>query len=380
MIGEDLKKTGRCHFSVAKENFMLALAGFILPKNSPYTKEFSLGYIYLPCRAFANKICIHLLQFNYRIMKMEQFGLIDYWWRLQNPTDPSPCLSKNIKKKKKSEANGRPAEDLKRLTLKDLSGAFVVLIVGYIISLLVLVIERSIGRMKKDYQSNKIAPLQSNIEESKTFEDKKTTTDDPLPETTAGSLTQSDDLKVVFEEKDGGIVVDPRTKPSTDSNLPKMIADLPKTKTSVDFKVLIENIEEEITSVDLGSEPKAHSLPNIVAESPTKNREGEIDKKLIKKVGLDEELTGETIKNSGDLKVLVIDQETDNIQMDDKGIIDSCPKPSSDSTKNPIISDDADDLNAILKEIEENFKMGEDFIPTIKKSTAAETLPNFDKK
>ena len=89
-------------------------------------------------------------------MKMEQFGLIDHWWRQYSPADPKPCLSENIDKKKKDETNG----NRKRLTLKDLSGAFVLLVAGYFLSLLVFIIERSIGRMKKDYNSNKtVAPL-----------------------------------------------------------------------------------------------------------------------------------------------------------------------------------------------------------------------------
>ena len=43
LMMEDLKKTNRCDFATAKEKFLLALAsGFLLQKNSPYTKYFSL--------------------------------------------------------------------------------------------------------------------------------------------------------------------------------------------------------------------------------------------------------------------------------------------------------------------------------------------------
>jgi len=41
LIGSDLKKTGRCYFTIAKEHFTFAMAGIILPKNSPYTEEMS---------------------------------------------------------------------------------------------------------------------------------------------------------------------------------------------------------------------------------------------------------------------------------------------------------------------------------------------------
>ena len=43
IIAEDLKKTGRCDFTIAKENFVSVLVGIVLPKNGPYTEEFSLA-------------------------------------------------------------------------------------------------------------------------------------------------------------------------------------------------------------------------------------------------------------------------------------------------------------------------------------------------
>ena len=41
MIGTDLKKMGKCYFTIAKKDFTFALSGIILQKNSPYTKEIS---------------------------------------------------------------------------------------------------------------------------------------------------------------------------------------------------------------------------------------------------------------------------------------------------------------------------------------------------
>ena len=42
-IGEDWKKTGRCDFAVAKEKFLRTLiSAFAFPKNSAYTKYFTL--------------------------------------------------------------------------------------------------------------------------------------------------------------------------------------------------------------------------------------------------------------------------------------------------------------------------------------------------
>lgn len=75
---------------------------------------------------------------------MEQAGLIDHWWRTYSPADPTPCLpnyiaDKKITPKTKEE---KAAGNRKRLRLKDLSGAFIVLLnAGYILSSLVLVIK-----------------------------------------------------------------------------------------------------------------------------------------------------------------------------------------------------------------------------------------------
>lgn len=91
-------------------------------------------------------------------MKMEEAGLIDYWWRRYCAADPTPCLSENLmkeeQKKNKSERRN------KRLTFKGLSGAFVILFAGYIISCMAFIIECSIAHMRKHYRANKIIPTE----------------------------------------------------------------------------------------------------------------------------------------------------------------------------------------------------------------------------
>lgn len=59
-----------------------------------------------------------------RIMQLHQVGLVDFWTAKSQP-DPHQCLAKGKK------------HALKSLTLSDLSGVFVLLLLGVFVSLLV---------------------------------------------------------------------------------------------------------------------------------------------------------------------------------------------------------------------------------------------------
>jgi hypothetical protein len=66
-------------------------------------------------------------------MDIQAFGLIDYWFN-KNATDF--CL-----KKIERETNNKKTRAKKPLTLKSLSGAFIVLGIGYVLALLAFVSE-----------------------------------------------------------------------------------------------------------------------------------------------------------------------------------------------------------------------------------------------
>ena len=38
-IEEDVRKTGECHFTVAKDKFLPQLLGFVYPKHSPFRRN-----------------------------------------------------------------------------------------------------------------------------------------------------------------------------------------------------------------------------------------------------------------------------------------------------------------------------------------------------
>ena len=70
-------------------------------------------------------------------MRMDETGLLGQWERAKLIGDAIPCLRK-IQKETNDKAIKK---NKKRLTLDSLSGAFLVLGVGYIISLIAFIIE-----------------------------------------------------------------------------------------------------------------------------------------------------------------------------------------------------------------------------------------------
>lgn len=77
-----------------------------------------------------------------RILEMRGNGLIDIWTKWYLP-DVRQCLEKSDKfVRQKSSKAGSP-----RLSLKNLTGSFVVLLVGYLVSLCAFIVEKYRGSM-----------------------------------------------------------------------------------------------------------------------------------------------------------------------------------------------------------------------------------------
>ena len=72
-------------------------------------------------------------------MKIEQAGLAAKWWK-DYGNDPTHCFDK-IKKEMK---NFDTSSVKHRLSLRDLSGAFLILLVGYVVSITTFIFERLI--------------------------------------------------------------------------------------------------------------------------------------------------------------------------------------------------------------------------------------------
>ncbi|XP_046641479.1 ionotropic receptor 93a-like [Daphnia pulicaria] len=127
-IRKDYIKTGKCNFQIAKESFISATASFALPKNSPYTPTINQG-----------------------ILELLQIGLIDHWDTWFRPMPPQ-CNGK--------PPNGNKTKKLSPLSLKNLTGAFLVLLVGLSLSILVFLIEKINSVSKCRSRSRKVNGLQ----------------------------------------------------------------------------------------------------------------------------------------------------------------------------------------------------------------------------
>ena len=86
-------------------------------------------------------------------MKMEGAGLIDFWTK-QWSADPSYCLKKNDQLLMNNNKIAARKEDKKRLTLKGLSGSFVIFAAGSTLAIAAFILE--ICCHKRLFRRNKI--------------------------------------------------------------------------------------------------------------------------------------------------------------------------------------------------------------------------------
>ncbi|EFX82126.1 hypothetical protein DAPPUDRAFT_241224 [Daphnia pulex] len=112
-IRENFEKTGKCSLLIARDSYLTIFAVMALQKNSPYTDAINLG-----------------------LMELQQSGLIDYWDLWFRPM-PRQCQGK-VKNGYKSTDNNQH----RPLSLKNLTGAFIVLTVGISLSLLAFICEK----------------------------------------------------------------------------------------------------------------------------------------------------------------------------------------------------------------------------------------------
>ncbi|EFX87004.1 hypothetical protein DAPPUDRAFT_235850 [Daphnia pulex] len=118
VILENFKKTGKCNLQLGKESLVNVMGSFALTKNSKYTTTVNRG-----------------------LLEIIEAGLIDYWDVMLRPI-PLQCL-KNIGKDSnmlKLKSKKPPA-----LTLKNLTGAFIILLLGFSLSLLAFLCEKIVS-------------------------------------------------------------------------------------------------------------------------------------------------------------------------------------------------------------------------------------------
>ena len=157
IITADLKSTGMCHYTATKETFWGTYVFTALPKNSPYTKSISKGYIYgkiflqspvhllfqLRCSNFWScslnfffpvYIINNIYFLRFRILRLREAGLLSDGVEWGKWSSSSRCMKVN-------ELKGG---NRLSLSLKHLSSPFVILAAGYLLALIVFVSEKII--------------------------------------------------------------------------------------------------------------------------------------------------------------------------------------------------------------------------------------------
>ena len=140
IIAMDRKQTGTCQFTTATD-FWPSHLYFLLPKKSPYTETINRGYINktFSLHILFNSYINYKLQFLFdftSILKMHETGLLEKWKNEFNPVSKECSL---LKKKKIRNP---------QISLKNLTSAFILLLSGICLSILIFVAELIYHRFK----------------------------------------------------------------------------------------------------------------------------------------------------------------------------------------------------------------------------------------
>lgn len=132
---------------------MALASAFLVKKNSPYTEYFNRGLLFkftYTCHYVTEILsCIH-----FRLMQIDESGLIQYWTR-HTESDLSHHCTRKTKMEMKNTNKNKSSK--KPLTLKGLSGAFLILGVGSSLAVAAFIIELIHGYSSK----NKTKPSQN---------------------------------------------------------------------------------------------------------------------------------------------------------------------------------------------------------------------------
>lgn len=141
IINEDYQATGVCHLAIARQSeAMPGSLAWVLPKNIPYSRIFSVGF-----------------------MELHEAGLIDHWteWELMKYKNATYCLQEALKRQQRKAASKKET----KITLKNFSGPFDLLILGYLISFIFFV--REIVHFKVSNYCKKRSSQKITTEENK---------------------------------------------------------------------------------------------------------------------------------------------------------------------------------------------------------------------
>ncbi len=156
-IQEDYRRTGQCRLTIAAKNEDGNLGqGWGMAQASPYREKFNRGYIVL---IFFLSLSQHILNRIKQDLAASRNGLISTWQKWFEP-NTRPCLNDN---KDKGKVKSRKKKQLSRISLANMTGAFSILAIGFLISLLVFLIEKIVFYWKM----NRIFVVETLIKKAK---------------------------------------------------------------------------------------------------------------------------------------------------------------------------------------------------------------------
>ena len=135
-VKERFDKTGKCDVQIVDYGLMYIINCVALQKNSPYTSTITKGYWYSSKFSFIQSLTFYWWFPNYRLYELRENGIFDFWDSWYRPM-PRQCAA-NLKGKAEKEFGNH---GLRRLSLKNLTGAFIVLSVGIGLSLVAFIYE-----------------------------------------------------------------------------------------------------------------------------------------------------------------------------------------------------------------------------------------------
>nr|CAH0101816.1 unnamed protein product [Daphnia galeata] len=219
-IKDNFEKTGKCNLQMARDSYMTVYAVMALQKNSPYTNSVNLGIMELSqsglidyweilfrpmpreCQGKIQRgfktpgnnqhpplslknltgafIVLNWIQplhlgfprranhfhkrsrytdiINKGVLEIQQTGIIDYWEIVLHPM-PSQCMANIVNSGKTKPADPKHASSAVVLSLKNLTGAFVVYLIGLSLSLLAFLCELVISvAQRQQLKTRRIVP------------------------------------------------------------------------------------------------------------------------------------------------------------------------------------------------------------------------------
>lgn len=127
VMRDDYDASKTCNLVLAKKSEYSMPASWAFPKKSLYKENFAQGYLIIS--RTKQKFEFHFL-FYRSLAEIFDFGLVNIWTQWYQP-DVRQCRNE-YRKSPKSDKNRA------KLSLKNMTGAFVVLLVGIVTSFLIL--------------------------------------------------------------------------------------------------------------------------------------------------------------------------------------------------------------------------------------------------